>query len=196
MKIDILISENKIKKRVKELAKEISQDYNEVIAKQEKNKDLLLLGVLKGSFVFLADLMRALQIPTECDFLKARSYAEDKSSGNIKIALLPTVKDKDVLLVEDIIDTGLTINSIKKELKAQNPRSLKLCSLLSKSARRKQKVEIDYLGFEVPDKFVVGYGLDYKEKFRNLPYVGVQCTQQLTSTTFRKLRAYGTNKIR
>ncbi len=188
MKVQVLISEDKIKKRVKELAKQISEDYNEVIAKQEneviakqeneviakqeKNKDLLVLGILKGSFVFLADLMRALQIPVECDFLKARSYAGNKSSGNVKIDFLPAVKEKDVLLIEDIIDTGLTINSIKKEIKNQKPKSLKLCSLLSKPACREQKVEIDYLGFEVPDKFVVGYGLDYQEKFRNLPYVG------------------------
>ncbi|MCD6094036.1 MAG: hypoxanthine phosphoribosyltransferase, partial [Candidatus Omnitrophica bacterium] len=94
-------------------------------------------------------------------------------SGKIKIDFLPSLKKRDVLLVEDIIDTGLTINSIKKEIKKQKPKSLKLCSLLDKPARRKQKVEIDYLGFEVPDKFLVGYGLDYKEKFRNLPYVGI-----------------------
>ena len=164
MKIQVLISEDKIKKRVKELAEQISQDY--------EDKNLLLLGVLKGSFVFLADLMRALQIPAECDFLKVKSYSGKESSGKVKIDFLPVVKKRDVLLIEDIVDTGLTINLIKKEIKNQRPKSLKLCSLLSKPARRKQKVEIDYLGFEVPDKFVVGYGLDYKEKFRNLPYVG------------------------
>ncbi|MCD6093679.1 MAG: hypoxanthine phosphoribosyltransferase, partial [Candidatus Omnitrophica bacterium] len=113
MKIQSLISERRIKRKVKELAEEISWDY--------RNKDLLLLGILKGSFVFLADLMRALEIPAECDFLKVRSYAGDKSSGKIKIDFLPSLKKRDVLLVEDIIDTGLTINSIKKEIKKQKP---------------------------------------------------------------------------
>jgi len=165
VKIQSLISERRIKRKVKELAEEISWDC--------RNKDLLLLGILKGSFVFLADLIRTLEIPAECDFLKVRSYAGDRSSGKIRIDFLPSLKKRDVLLVEDIIDTGLTINSIKEEIKKQKPRSLKLCSLLNKPARRKQKVKIDYLGFEVPDKFVVGYGLDYEEKFRNLPYVGI-----------------------
>lgn len=165
MKISVLISEDKIKKRVKELAKQISHDY--------RNKDLLLLGVLKGSFIFLADLMRVLEIPAQCDFLKVSSYAGDKSSGKTKIDFLPLVAKKDILIIEDIVDTGLTINSIKKEIENQKPRSLKLCSLLSKPSRREQEVKIDYLGFEIVDKFVVGYGLDYEEKFRNLPYIGV-----------------------
>ncbi len=164
MKIQVLISEDKIKKRVKELGKQISQDY--------KDKNLLLLGVLKGSFIFLADLMRTLEIPVQCDFLKVSSYIGDKSSGKIKIDFLPPVKKKDVLIIEDIIDTGLTINSIKKEIEKQKPRSLKLCAFFDKPTRREQEVKIDYLGFEIPNKFVVGYGLDYEEKFRSLSYVG------------------------
>jgi len=165
MKINILLSRDTIKTRLKELAKQISQDY--------RSKDLLLLGILKGSFIFLADLMRDLEIPAECDFLKAKSYVEEKSSGKVEIDFLPAVKKRDILLVEDIIDTGLTINLIKKEIEAQNPKSIKLCTLLNKPTRRQEKAKIDYLGFNIPDKFVVGYGLDYEEKFRNLSYIGV-----------------------
>ncbi|RKY39113.1 MAG: hypoxanthine phosphoribosyltransferase [Candidatus Omnitrophota bacterium] len=165
MGIDVLISEQRIKRRVRELAEEISSEY--------KHKDLLLLGILKGAFIFLADLVRALNIPSRCDFIKVRSYVERESSGKIEIDFFPAVEGEDVLLVEDIIDTGLTINRIKEEIRKSGAKSVRLCALLDKPERRKEEVSIDYLGFSIPNRFVVGYGLDYNERFRNLPYIGV-----------------------
>lgn len=162
----ILITKNKIQKKVKELAKKISQDY--------QGKKLVLIGILKGAFVFLSDLMRQLTIPLELDFIQVASYgASTTSSGVIKIKKdidLPIV-GKQVLIVEDIVDYGYTMNYLLRFLKHKKPASVKVCALLDKPSRRKVKVPLAYQGFEVPDKFIVGYGLDFDEKYRNLPYL-------------------------
>ncbi len=162
-----LISEKRIKKRVKELAEEISRDY--------KGKNPVLIGVLKGSFVFFADLIRNLKIPVTCDFISIASYGkETKTSGKIKLEkdLRESLSGKDVLIIEDIVDTGLSLSYLLKYLTKKRPKSLAICALLDKPARRKLKIKIDYIGFKVPNKFVVGYGIDYNEKFRSLPYIG------------------------
>lgn len=167
MKTKILISKNRIQKKVKELAKKISKDY--------KGKKLVLVGILKGAFVFLSDLMRQVTIPVELDFIQVASYgARATSSGVIKIKKdidLPIV-GKHVLIVEDIIDFGYTMDYLFGFLKHKKPATLKICALLDKPSRRKVKVPIHYRGFIVPDKFMVGYGLDFDEKYRNLPYIG------------------------
>jgi hypoxanthine phosphoribosyltransferase len=159
-----LISSVKIKRKVKELARKISKDY--------KGKKLVLVGILKGAFVFLADLVREIKIPVEIDFIQVRSYGASKtSSGVIKIKKdidLPIV-GKHVLLVEDIIDYGYTMNYLLKFLKVKKPKSIRVCALLDKPARREVQVPIAYKGFEVPNAFIVGYGLDFSEKLRNLP---------------------------
>ena len=134
----------------------------------------MLICILKGSFVFLADLVRALDIPLEVDFVKLSSYGKGKeTSGKVKMvqALKTPIKDKDVLVVEDIVDTGLTVSALLDYLRKKKPASLKLCALTDKPSRRKVPVTIDYLGFTVPDKFIVGYGIDWDEKFRYLPDV-------------------------
>ncbi|MEO0130363.1 MAG: hypoxanthine phosphoribosyltransferase [candidate division WOR-3 bacterium] len=167
IKIFKLIDEEDIKKKVKELAERISQDYY--------NKDLVLIGILKGAFVFLADLMRNLTIPCKCDFIKVSSYGKGtESSGIVKIVadIFMTIQDKDILLVEDIVDTGLTLKYLIDYLSLKKPKTIKICALLDKPERHKIEVPIDYLGFTIPNKFVVGYGIDYDEKFRYLPYIG------------------------
>ncbi|HID93549.1 MAG TPA: hypoxanthine phosphoribosyltransferase [bacterium (Candidatus Stahlbacteria)] len=155
------------KNKVKELAERISKDY-------AKSKPLMI-GILKGAWVFMADLVRKLTIPVECDFLRASSYgSSDETSGTVKVMLSSstTIEGRDILLVEDIVDTGLTLSKIVKTLAHYNPKTIKICSLLDKPARHQTNINIDYLGFTVPNKFIVGYGLDYDEKFRYLPYVG------------------------
>ncbi len=164
----ILISEEQIKKRVKELAEEISRDY--------KNKEPLLVSILKGSFVFLSDLLRNLKIKCAVDFVAISSYNGDTESSGVVRQLLDLRENpvgKDILIIEDIVDTGFTLNYLKKNLLTRNPKSLKICVLLDKKEKRKEDIKIDYTGFVIPDEFVVGYGLDYKEKYRNLPYIGV-----------------------
>lgn len=162
----VLISETKIQRRVARLAKQISKDYND--------KDLVLIGILKGAFVFLSDLARNLTIQTSIDFIQVASYgASTSSSGVIKIKKdidLPIV-GKDVLIVEDIIDYGYTLDYLLRFIARKKPVSVKVCVLLDKPARRKVEVPIAYRGFKVPDKFIVGYGLDHNEKYRNLPYI-------------------------
>jgi hypoxanthine phosphoribosyltransferase len=162
-----LISRPKIDRRVKSLAQRISRDY--------KGKELVLIGILKGAFVFLADLIRSITIPVEVDFIQVASYgASTASSGVIKIKKdidLPVV-NKHILIVEDIVDYGYTLDYLLRFLKHKKPRSVKICALLDKPARRKVKVPISYKGFTVPDRFIVGYGLDFNEKCRNLPAVG------------------------
>lgn len=161
--LKVLVSRKKIEDSVKRLAGEINRDY--------KNKPVLLVGVLKGAFVFLADLIRQLDIPLEMDFIGLASYGGDKEScGKVKITKCPSVavKGKDVLVIEDIIDTGLTTSFIIDYLKKQKPASLKVCALADKPSRRKKEVSIDYLGFTVPDKFIVGYGIDFDEEYRQL----------------------------
>jgi hypoxanthine phosphoribosyltransferase len=162
------LSSDKIKNRIKEIAAQINADY--------AGEELTVVGVLNGSFIFTADLVRQLNVPVNIEFMSASSYGEGTtSSGVVKINLdLKTnIEGKNVLLVEDIVDTGLTITNLIDVLKTRKPKSLKLCSLLYKPARIKHKVKIDYLAFEIPDNFVVGYGLDFAGKYRELPFIGI-----------------------
>ena len=165
----ILVSEEELKAKVAELGAQISADY--------EGKDLLLVSILKGAVVFMADLMRAVTIPCGIDFMVVSSYggANTSSTGLVKIIkdLDQDLSGKDVLIVEDILDTGITLSHLMPMLQMRKPNSLRLCTILSKPSRHKADIEPDYCGFEVPDEFVVGYGLDYDEKYRNLPYVGV-----------------------
>lgn len=165
----ILVSEEDLQAKVAELGAQISADY--------EGKDLLLVSILKGAVVFMADLMRAVSIPCGIDFMVVSSYggANTSSTGLVKIIkdLDQDLSGKDVLIVEDILDTGITLSHLMPMLQMRKPNSLRLCTILSKPSRRKSDIEPDYCGFEVPDEFVVGYGLDYDEKYRNLPYVGV-----------------------
>ena len=165
----ILVSEEQLQAKVAELGARISADY--------EGRDLLLVSILKGAVVFMADLMRAVTIPCGIDFMVVSSYggANTSSTGLVKIIkdLDQDLSGKDVLIVEDILDTGITLSHLMPMLQMRRPRSLRLCTILSKPSRRKADIEPDYCGFEVPDEFVVGYGLDYDEKYRNLPYVGV-----------------------
>ena len=164
----ILVSEEKIKELVKDLAHRIDEDY--------KDKNLLLVGLLKGSVVFMSDLMKEITIDCKIDFMCASSYGSGtESSGRVNIVkdLSQPINGLDVLIVEDIIDSGNTLTFIKKYLGAKGAGSIECCPLLSKPDRRVVDIPIDYLGVEIPDEFVIGYGLDYAEKYRNLPYVGV-----------------------
>jgi hypoxanthine phosphoribosyltransferase len=163
-----LISAERIATRVEELAAQITREY--------AGRSVVLLSVLKGSFVFAADLARAIDLPIRMEFLGVRSYGDDtKSSGVVQITqdLTRPVTGDDLVIVEDIIDTGLTISYLREQLKGRNPASVKVAALLHKPARMQREVEIDYLGFTIDDVFVVGYGLDYAERYRNLPYLGV-----------------------
>ncbi len=164
----VYITEDKIKQKVAELGKIISKDY--------ENKDLLLVGILKGSVVFLSDLMREISIPVSIDFMTVSSYKNSSfSSGSVDILsdLSTDISGKDVLIVEDIIDSGITLSRLVPMLEKRNPASIKLCTLLDKPDRRKIDINVDYVGFEIENKFIVGYGLDYAEKFRNLNYIGI-----------------------
>jgi len=163
-KLNILFTRKEIEAAVKRLAAEIKEDY--------QGKYPLLIGVLKGSFMFMADLIRQLDFPLEVEFIRASSYGRGKESpGKIKVAqaIRSPVKGRDVLVVEDIVDTGLTTGFLLDYLRKKKPASLRLCALTDKPSRRQVPVTIDYLGFTVPNKFLVGYGLDLDEKFRNLP---------------------------
>ncbi len=164
----VLIGEDELKKIVLELGRKISGDY--------KGKDLLLVSVLKGSIVFMADLMRAIDVPCRIDFMSVSSYgAASKSSGIVRIIkdLDNSVEGKELLIVEDILDSGKTLSYICEILRARNPASIRICTLLDKPERREVNVDADYVGIAVPNEFVVGYGLDYQELYRNLPFVGV-----------------------
>lgn len=164
----VLFDESAIKDIVSRLGKQISEDY--------KGKRLLLVSVLKGSVVFMADLMRSITIPCEIDFMVVSSYgAGTRTSGNVKIVkdLNIDIKDYDLLIVEDILDSGVTLSTLKNMLEGRKPASVKICTFFDKPERRKADIKADYSGANVPDEFIVGYGLDYDEKFRNLPYVGV-----------------------
>src|SRR5579863_10503652 len=167
-KIVTMLSADVIAARVRELGATITKEY--------ESSSLVLVCVLKGSFVFAADLARAIDLPLRVDFLGVRSYGEGtESSGVVQITqdLSRPIENEDVLLVEDIVDTGLTIAHLMDLFRTRQPRSVKVCSLLHKPARAKVAVKVDYLGFTIDDKFVVGYGLDFAEKYRNLPYIGV-----------------------
>ncbi|MGZ8717402.1 MAG: hypoxanthine phosphoribosyltransferase [Gaiellaceae bacterium] len=165
---EVLIDRDVLQRRIHELGEEISSDY--------AGRDLLLIGVLKGAVFFMADLMRNLTIPCEIDFMAISSYgASTDSSGVVRILkdLDINIEGRDVLIVEDIIDSGLTLSYLMRNLEAREPASLDICALLTKLERRKAEVPVRYIGFEIPNRFVIGYGLDYGERYRNLPYVGI-----------------------
>jgi len=166
--VDVLIEEDALQRRIAELGEEISADY--------AGRDLLLVGVLKGAVFFMADLMRNLTIPCEIDFMAISSYGEGTdSSGVVRILkdLDINIDGRDVLVVEDIIDSGLTLSYLMRNLEAREPASLEICALMTKPERREIEVPVRYVGFEIPNRFVIGYGLDFGERYRNLPYVGV-----------------------
>jgi hypoxanthine phosphoribosyltransferase len=164
---EILIDEQALAQRIAEVGAEISADY--------RGRDLLLVGVLKGAVFFIADLMRSIDVPCEVDFMAISSYGSaTDSSGVVRILkdLDLSIEDRNVLVVEDIIDSGLTLSYLVRTLKARSPASLEICALLTKPTRRKVEVPCRYVGFEIPERFVIGYGLDFAERYRNLPYVG------------------------
>ncbi|MGH2401096.1 MAG: hypoxanthine phosphoribosyltransferase [Candidatus Limnocylindria bacterium] len=164
---EILIDTDAIGARVAELGSQLSTDY--------AGRDPVLVSVLKGSLVFLADLMRAMDLPSSIDLMEVSSYAGTETSGQVRILkdLSKPIEGRDVIVVEDIIDTGLTLNYLLGYLADRRPASIKICCLLDKPARRLADITIDYIGFTIPDRFVIGYGLDYDERYRNLPYIGV-----------------------
>jgi hypoxanthine phosphoribosyltransferase len=163
---EILVQADELQHRIGEMAEEVSRDY--------EGKDLLLIGVLKGAVFFLADLMRRLDIPCEVDFMAVASYGSSTdSSGVVRILkdLDAPLEGRHVLIVEDIVDSGLTLQYLMRTLEARGPASLEVCAMLTKPERRKVEMPARYVGFEIPDKFAIGYGLDYAERYRNLPYV-------------------------
>ena len=163
----ILISEEEIQKKVAEMGKKISQDF--------RDKDPLFVGVLKGCFIFMADLMRYVDIRCSMDFMAVSSYSGTTSTGAVKINkdLSEDIEGRHVIIVEDILDSGVTLSYLKQYLMVRTPASISIATLMDKPARRKADVYADYSCFEIPDAFVVGYGLDYNERYRNLPYIGV-----------------------
>jgi hypoxanthine phosphoribosyltransferase len=165
---EVLVSREDLTRRVKELGDEISRDY--------EHRDLVMVGVLKGAVLFIADLMRHLTVPCEVDFMAVSSYGSSTdSSGVVRILkdLDAPIEGRDVLIVEDIIDSGLTLHYLLRNLKARNPRSLEVCALLTKPERRRVDLPTRYVGFEIPNCFAIGYGLDHAQKYRNLDYVAV-----------------------
>ncbi len=167
-RIRVMLTEQEVDRRIQKLGEEISRDY--------AGKQVHLICVLKGGSFFLCELAKRISLPVSLDFMSVSSYGSDtKSSGVVKIIkdLDDSIKDKDVLVVEDIVDSGRTLSYLIEMLKDRQPRSLRLCTLLDKPSRRVVDVEVDYTGFEIPDEFVVGYGLDYDQRYRNLPYIGV-----------------------
>jgi hypoxanthine phosphoribosyltransferase len=162
-----LLTVEQIQIKVKELAAKISEDY--------EGKEILAVGILRGAFMFFSDIVRHIQVPMNIDFLIASSYIKTQTSGEIKIHadLREDIKAKHVLLIEDIVDSGLTLKYIQDMLLARNPASLRTCTFLDKKSRRKTELKLDYIGFEIPDYYIVGYGLDYDNKFRNLPYISI-----------------------
>ncbi len=163
----VLIDSETINKKIKELGEKISCDY--------KGKNPVLIAILKGSVILLSDLLKAIDINCSIDFIEVSSYGENtESSGVVKLVmdLRESIENRHVLLIEDIVDTGLTMEYLRENLLTRHPASFKICSLLSKPDRRRVSIDLDYCGFEIPDDFVVGYGLDYNEKYRNLDYIG------------------------
>jgi hypoxanthine phosphoribosyltransferase len=161
-----IVTQEQMRTRIRELGRQISADY--------AGKDLVLVGVLKGAYAFYADLARAIRIPVRVDFIVVTSYgSRTKTSGKVKLVteLTEDIMGKDVLLVEDIVDSGLTAQHLLKSLAKKNPRSIRVCTLLSKPDRRIVDVPLEYVGFKIPNRYVVGYGLDYRQKYRNLPYL-------------------------
>ena len=165
---EVLFSEEQLKNRVREIAQQITADY--------QGKEIMLISVLRGSFVFMADLCRAIDLPCTLDFMAVSSYGKGtKSSGQVQISkdLCGDISDRHIIVVEDILDSGNTLSYLLKILENRHPASIRLCTLLDKPDRRVKPVEVHYSGFTIPDAFVVGYGLDYAEKYRNLPYIGI-----------------------
>lgn len=163
-----IVTQGDMRKRIEELGGQIARDY--------AGKELILVGILKGAFAFYADLARAIRTPLRVDFIVVTSYGSKvKTSGKVTMVtdLTEDIRGKDVLLVEDIVDSGLTVQYLVKTLAKRKPRSIKVCALLSKPQRRKIVVKVDYVGFQIPNKYVVGYGLDYQQHYRNLPYLAV-----------------------
>lgn len=156
-----------IQQRVRELAERISHDY--------EGKNLLTVGILRGAFMFFSDLVRSINVPLTVDFIIAASYVKTATTGEVKVYydIREDITDKDVLLVEDIVDTGITLNHVRERVLSRRPRSLKICAFLDKKERRIVDVPLDYVGFEIPNEYVVGYGLDYDNQFRNLPYIAI-----------------------
>ncbi len=164
---EVLLDEDTLLKRIKELGTKITEDYN--------GKDLVVVGILKGAVIFMSELVKNIKLPITIDFMAVSSYGKSTiSTGEVRIIkdLDFSVEGKDILIVEDIIDTGLTLNYLTDILKKRGANDVRICTLLDKPERRTVGVHVDYLGFEIPDEFVVGYGLDYSEQYRNLPYVG------------------------
>lgn len=167
-RVEVMISEQEVQQRVKVLGTEITEFY-------KGSDDLVLVGLLRGSFVFMADLARAIELTHQVDFMTASSYGNSmESSRDVRILkdLDDDIKGKDVLLVEDIIDTGNTLNKVKEILSLRQPKSIQICTLLDKPSRREINVDVKWVGFEIPDEFVVGVGIDYAQKYRHLPYIG------------------------
>ena len=165
---EVLFSEEQLKNRVQEIARQITADY--------QGKEIMLISVLRGSFVFMADLCRAIDLPCTLDFMAVSSYGKGtKSSGQVQITkdLSEDITDRHIIVVEDILDSGNTLSYLLQLLQARSPASVRLCTLLDKPDRRVKPVQVHYSGFTIPDAFVVGYGLDYAEKYRNLPYIGI-----------------------
>jgi len=166
-KIIVLIDEKQLKERIKELGRRITKDY--------EDKNPVLVSVLRGSFIFVADICREIKIPVTFDFMAVSSYGNSKvSSGIVRITkdLEFSIENKDVIIIEDIIDSGRTLNYLIKNLQARNPKNVEVCALLDKNVPRKTENKVKYKGFDIPNKFVVGYGLDFAEKYRNFPFVG------------------------
>ncbi len=164
----ILLDEDVLANRIHELGEEISKDY--------AGEEVMLVGILKGASVFLSDLIRKISLPVYIDYMVVSSYGNSaETSGVVRIIkdLEDNIEGKNIIIVEDIIDTGLTLAYLKQNLLSRNPKSIKICTLLDKPARREKEINIDYKGFEVPDEFIIGYGIDYAEKYRNLPFVGL-----------------------
>jgi hypoxanthine phosphoribosyltransferase len=164
--IEVLFTEQQIRSRVSDLARQITADY--------KDSKLVLVSILRGSVFFATDLARLIELPLSMDFLSISSYGED-SEGVVRITkdLEENIAGKDVLVIEDIVDTGFTLKYLLRTLSGRNPKSLEVCALLDRRARRIIEMDLRYIGFEIPDKFVVGYGLDYRQRYRNVPYLGV-----------------------
>ncbi|MBE0425568.1 MAG: hypoxanthine phosphoribosyltransferase [Nitrospirae bacterium] len=162
-----LFTTRQIQIRVKELADMISRDYS--------GKDLLVIGILKGAFMFFSDIVRFIKVPLTLDFIIASSYIKTRSAGEVKIYydVRENISERDVILIDDIVDTGVTLNEIRERILIRHPDSLKICVFLNKKEKRIIDIPLDYVGFDIPNEFVVGYGLDYENQFRNLPYISV-----------------------
>jgi hypoxanthine phosphoribosyltransferase len=164
--INVLINKAKLEKRIEEIARQIEKDY--------EGKEVVFIGILKGSVMFMADLAKSVKNSVILDFMDVSSYEGTESTGKITINkdIRDSIEGKDVIIIEDIIDTGRTLTYIVEYLKQKNPNSIKIATMLSKPSRRIMELDVDYIGFSIDDKFVIGYGLDYNEKYRNLPYIG------------------------